>query len=294
MLRLLIRLCMQRPSLFRVQFFVRIGLIVLLLSAGLRLTAHELPEGEARYLGNEGVMVSVAGHKVLLDAFYSQSFATYTLVPDRLMADMINGRPPYHDVAAVFISHVHGDHFSVAPLLKFLEAQPQVQVFAPAQVYERLQAAGVSAQVLARIQAFDLAPGDAPRSVAFAGLEIDVAALPHAGGERMAEVRNLIYRVSLDAQHTFVHLGDAAAQREGFAALEAFWSARDVDTAFPPYWFFADPSGRNLIDEFVAADQVIAIHVPAAARGQGDEWRARLEVDLFTDPGEFRRLLHQH
>jgi L-ascorbate metabolism protein UlaG (beta-lactamase superfamily) len=285
---------MRQVSLNAAQHFAQLGLLAMMLIGAYQAGAHELPEGEARYLGNEGVMVSVAGHKVLMDAFYSQSFATYTLVPDRLMADMINGRPPYHDIAAVFISHVHGDHFSVAPLLKFLAAQTEVQVFAPQQVYERLQAADVSADVLARVEAFDLAPGDAPRSVAFAGLEIDVAALPHAGGERMADVRNLIYRVSLDAQHTFMHLGDAAAQRDGFVALESFWAARDVDTAFPPYWFFADPSGRNLIDEFVAADQVIAIHVPAAALGQGDEWRARLEVDLFTDPGEFRRLRHEH
>jgi L-ascorbate metabolism protein UlaG (beta-lactamase superfamily) len=239
-------------------------------------------------------MVSVAGHKVLMDAFYSQSFATYTLVPDRLMGDLINGRPPYHDISAVFISHVHGDHFSVAPLVRFLAAQPQVRVFAPQQVLDRLQAAAVNQDLLARVQAFALKPGDTPRTITFAGLEIDVAALPHAGGERMAQVRNLVYRVSLDAQHTFVHLGDAAAERAGFVALEAFWSARDVDTAFPPYWFFADPSGRSLIDEFIAAYQVIGVHVPAAASGRGDDWRARLEVDLFTDPGEFRRLRHQH
>lgn len=289
-----IRLCMPRPSSNCVQRLLRFGLVGLLLLGARQLIAHELPEGEARYLGNEGVLVSVAGHRVLMDAFYSQSFATYTLVPDRLMADLISGRPPYHDISAVFISHVHGDHFSVAPLVRFLEAQTTVAVFAPQQVFERLQSAGVSADVLARVQAFDLAPGDTPRSVEFADLEIDVVALPHAGGERMAQVRNLIYRVSLDAQHTFVHLGDAAAEREGFAALAAFWSARDVDTAFPPYWFFADPNGENLIAEFIAAGQVIGIHVPAAARGQGDEWRARLEVDLFTDPGEFRRLSHQH
>lgn len=292
--RLPIQPYMLRIRFSPVQRSVRISVFAVLLITGVRLAGHELPEGEARYLGNEGVMVSVAGQKVLMDAFYSQSFATYTLVPDRLMADMINGLPPYDDIAAVFISHVHGDHFSVAPLLQFLKAQTQVAVFAPQQVYERLQSAGVSEDVLARVRSFELEPGDPPRSVTFAGLEIDVAALPHAGGERMAQVRNLIYRISLDSQHTFVHLGDAAAQREAFAALDAFWKVRDVDTAFPPYWFFADPSGGNLIAEFIAADQVIAIHVPAAARGQGDEWRARLEVDLFTDPGEFRRLRHQH
>lgn len=269
-------------------------LMALAAAAALPAAAHEQPAGEARYLGNEGVLVAVAGHKVLVDAFYSQSFSTYALVPQRLVDDMISGRPPYDNIAAVFVSHVHGDHFSPAPMLAYLRAQPRVQLFCPQQVLEKLQQAGAAEDILARVNAVDLAPGDAPELLKSGDLEIDVVALPHAGGERMADIRNLSFRVALGDAHTFVHLGDAAVDQQAFAGLAAFWAARSIDTAFPPYWFLGDENGTKLLRDHLAPNQVIGIHVPAAAAGQGDAWRAQLGADLFTDPGEFRRLEHQH
>lgn len=265
-----------------------------LIAASQQGHAHQQPTGEARYLGNEGVMVAVAGHKVLVDAFYAQSFATYTLVPEHLVSDMISGRPPFDDVAAVFVSHVHGDHFSAAPMLAYLRAQTQVRVFCPQQVFDKLQQAGAGVDVLNRITALDLAPGDAPKLLSSNDLEIGVVALPHAGGARMADVRNLSFRVTLGERHTFVHLGDAAVDRPAFARQELFWAARGVDTAFPPYWFLDDEAGLTLLQDYLAPGQSIGIHVPAAAAGQGDAWREQLGADLFTDPGEFRRLEHEH
>jgi L-ascorbate metabolism protein UlaG (beta-lactamase superfamily) len=271
-----------------------ISLLIAFIVAGHGVSAHEQPMGEARYLGNEGVLVAVAGHKVLVDAFYAQSFSTYSLVPERLVTDMMSGRPPYNDVAAVFVSHVHGDHFSPAPMLAYLRAQPQVRLFCPTQVLDKLRQSGADAELLNRVTAFDLAPGDAPATQRSGALEIDVVALPHAGGARMADVRNLSFRVSLGNNHTFIHLGDAAIDKPAFARQADFWAARNVDTVFPPYWFLGDETGLSLLADFLAPGQVIGIHVPAAATGQGDAWRAQLGADLFTDPGEFRRLAHQH
>ena len=277
-----------------VSAFVAMTLSIAAVAAAIDVRAHEQPVGEARYLGNEGIMVAVAGHKVLVDAFYAQSFATYTLVPEHLVADMISGRPPFDDVAAVFVSHVHGDHFSAAPMLAYLRAQPQVRVFCPQQVFDKLQQAGAGGDVLDRITALDLAPGDDPEFLSSNDFEIGVVALPHAGGARMADVRNLSFRVTLGGSHTFVHLGDAAVDRPAFARQELFWAARGVDVAFPPYWFLDDEVGLRLLQDYLAPGQSIGIHVPAAAAGQGDAWREQLGADLFTDPGEFRRLEHQH
>jgi L-ascorbate metabolism protein UlaG (beta-lactamase superfamily) len=192
----------------------------------LSANAHQQPVGEARYLGNEGVLVVVEGQKILLDAFYSQGFGTYALVPERVVSDMLDGRPPYDQVSAVFVSHVHGDHFSVAPMLAYLRAQPDVLLFCPRQV----AAATDEVQILERIRAIGLAPGETPQSIKSGPLDIDVAALPHAGGERMADVRNLVFRISLANKHTLVHLGDAAIDVKAFSELSRFWQARDVDT----------------------------------------------------------------
>ena len=53
-----------------------------------------------------------------------------------------------------------------------------------------------------------------------------------------------------------------------------------------------DEVGRRILDERIKADQVIGIHVPARAQGQGDAWRDQLKGDLFTDPGEARAVPH--
>ena len=277
-----------------VSAFVAMTLSIAAVAAAIDVRAHEQPVGEARYLGNEGIMVALAGHKVLVDAFYAQSFSTYPLVPEHLVTDMISGRPPFDNVAAVLVSHVHGDHFSPAPMLAYLRAQPQVRVFCPQQVFDKLQQAGAGLDILERVTAIDLAPGDAPEQLHSGDLEIDVVALPHAGGARMADVRNLSFRVTLGNRHTFVHLGDAAVDRPAFARHQLFWAARRVDTAFPPYWFVDDETGLRLLQDYLAPGQTIGIHVPAAAAGQGDAWRDQLGADLFTDPGEFRRLEHRH
>jgi len=255
--------------------------------------AHELT-GDSRYLGNEGIMVTVGKRKLLLDAFYAQSFDTYALVPDHMVSAMLAGTPPYDGIDLVFVSHVHGDHFSVAPMLAFLNNQPDVHLICPQQVLDRLQAEGLAAPLAERITAIDIAPGDSAETLLLADVQIEAVALPHAGGERMADIRNLAYRIVPAQGYAFVHLGDAAVDTAAFAALEEFWRARRVQSVFPPYWFFADETGRGLLQEYLPAGQVIGIHVPAVAVGDGERWRSQLDADLFTDPGESRPLIHQH
>ena len=273
-------------------------LSILLLSIALGFTAdsHAHDEiGEARYLGNEGVLVTFGETKVLFDAFYSDSYGTYLLVPAADRAAMLRGAPPYDGITAVFVSHVHGDHFTAKPTLDYLRAHPGVRLHGPQQVADAL-AAEVAADdpVLARIVAYDLQPGDSARASSADGLDIDAVAIPHAGGVRMQNVRNLVFRVTLNESTTVMHLGDSAANRDAFAAQRSHWAAKRIAAAFPPYWFLEDPDGLAILNEHIDADHVIGIHVPAEAVGQGEAWRTRAGGDLFTDPGESRQLNHTH
>ena len=76
----------------------------------------------SRHTTNEGILVSACGSKILFDAFYEDSYGQYLLVPDEIRAALMSGEPPYDDIDAVFVSHVHGDHFSPAPTLAYLGA----------------------------------------------------------------------------------------------------------------------------------------------------------------------------
>ncbi len=262
-----------------------------ILAACLWLAPGWAHETEALYLGNEGVLVSHGGTKVLFDAFYSEGHGLYVLVSGDTRADLIAGRPPFDGIDAVFVSHVHGDHFSPEPTLAYLRAQPRVRLFASLQVIDVLYAVAgdEDASLLKRLTAFDLEPGDPPQSATVGEIRIDVAAISHSGGERHAHIRNLAFRAKLGDWPTVLHLGDAETDRAQFAGLKSHWDAARADIALPPYWFFGRDAGWEILD-LIDADRVIGIHVPAEAIGQGEQWRRQAGADLFTDPGEVRRI----
>lgn len=259
--------------------------LLLLSSAAL---AHD-PAGRATYLGNEGVLVARGQTKVLFDAFYTNSYGQYTLVPLLIAKAMLNAEPPYDGIDAVFVSHVHDDHFSAGPTAEYLRAHPEVVLYASQQVMDvMVRDLGADDPLLTRVTAVELAPTDAPRSFAVGDLQIDVVAIPHAGNR--PEIQNLAWRVTLDEQTTVIHFGDAGTVAEHFDRHAEHFAKRRASVAFPPYWFYADEAGKAIIDRHFNADQVIGVHVPAAATGHGDAARARFGGDLFTDPGESRDL----
>lgn len=244
----------------------------------------------ATYLGNEGVMVARGGTKILFDAFYANSYGQYALVPDDISAAMMSGAEPYDDINAIFVSHVHGDHFTAAPAIAYLRAQPGVSLYGSVQVVEAISAAGIAEDdpLMERIHGFDLSPEDKAERFDIGALSVDVVAIPHAGNR--PNIQNFAWRVTLGDRTTVIHLGDAGTVRADFERHRDHFSAKKTDAAFPPYWFFGDDAGEAILEDILTADQSIGVHVPARAAGNGDQWRAQAGGDLFTDPGETRDL----
>lgn len=270
--------------------------ISLLLIALLSFEAqtHDL-ESQARYLGNEGVLVEHGDVKVVFDAFYANSYDRYVLVAPETSASLQAGNPPFDSVDAVFVSHIHGDHFSVEPTLAYLRAQPTVKLFASTQVVDALKraASGDDDPLLQQLNPIDLQPGSPPLSLSLGAVEIDVVAIPHSGGARMADVSNLAFRVTLHGGPTVLHMGDADANDAHYAPLQDHWDARTTHIAFPPYWFFANKAGEFIMKQRIRARHNVGIHVPSEAIGNGAWWREKAKGDLFTDPGEVRVIPYQ-
>lgn len=250
--------------------------------------AHD-PQARATYLGNEGVLVARGQTKVLFDAFYSNSYeGTYLLVPEAISAAMLAGEPPYDGIDAIFVSHVHGDHFTAAPAIEYLRAHPSVPLYGSPQTRQAIvEEIGAEDPLLARVIAVEQAPEDAPTRLEIEGLLIEVVAIPHAGDR--PEIQNLSWRVTLDGATTVTHFGDAGTVPEHFERHAEHFAARRSQAAFPPYWFF-DAQGRAIMQRHFNAEQIIGVHVPASAAGHGEAARARVGGDLFTDPGESREL----
>ena len=74
----------------------------LVLGSGERVWAHE-SAGAARYLGNEGVLVTLGEVKVLFDAFYADSYGSYVLVSESDREKLMNDKPPFDGIDAIFV-----------------------------------------------------------------------------------------------------------------------------------------------------------------------------------------------
>ena len=269
---------------------IKTWLTLLLTICGALAMAHD-PAARATYLGNEGVLVIRGDTKVLFDAFYADSYGQYALVPDAMFKAMMAGDPPYDGIDAVFVSHVHGDHFTAKPAIRYLRRHPKVRLYGSRQTFDAIAASIPSDDpILRRVVVADIRPHDAAKQFHVGDIDIEVVAIPHAGGRSRADIQNLSWRVTLDDDTTVIHFGDAGTNKPDFDRHGEHFKAKRADAAFPPYWFFGNEEGEAIMRNYMDAGRIIGIHVPAAAIGNGDVRRQRAGGDLFTDPGERREL----
>ena len=248
--------------------------------------AHPVDPTQATYLGNEGIMVSDGDSTILFDPLYPNGFGIYQMVPDATRQALMAGNAPYDDVDAIFISHMHPDHFSVDEIILYLEQHQDVRLYAPTQAVDWMREETENEAIFDRVIGVPLERLDAPLSYQEGALIIDVVRIPHAGWPARADVSNLVWRVTLADGVTVMHLGDADPDDAHYAAHADHWTRTQTDTAYPPYWFFVSDQGRDIVDSRLNAATATGIHVPI-------DLPTDLFVtgrDFFHKPGETRTL----
>lgn len=248
----------------------------------------------AHYMANEALMVVHGDTKVMFDPIYKNSYNNYMLLPEEMEAALFAGEAPYDDLDAIFISHYHGDHFTPEDVLRFMNARPDVDMYAPSQAVVALRAIATDAdqRIFDRVKSVDLEYKDAPVTLIVDNLEIEAVRIPHSGWPTgRLDIANIVWRVTLDDATTVIHLGDADANDVHFATDPEFWSSNQPDMAFPPYWFYSSQDGLNILNSRIGAEQSVGIHVPAAMSNDASLRPPELrDVDLFTVPGETRTI----
>lgn len=255
--------------------------------------AHDQKPAEpyARYIANEGVLVVDGDTKILFDPLFHDSYGQYRLPSAADRAAMMAGAPPFDGVDLVFVSHAHGDHFDAADLNAYLAANRGAILVAPAQAVAQLRsAAGWDDALAARIRNIRLALGDPPAELSLNGVDISATRIPHAGWPNRAEVENLVYRVSLSAAATVMHLGDADANDGHYAPYAAHWAQRETHMGFPPYWFFGSTEGLAILKDRLRMKRAVGVHVPARVPSGLAAAREQTGVDFFAEPGEIRTI----
>ena len=254
------------------------------------------PSGSAtaQYLANAAVLVTNGATKVVFDPLFRNDFEIYERVPESMERALFAGELPFDGLDAVFISHYHEDHFSAVDVLRLLEARPDLRLYAPAQAVAGMRdiSAGRLDAVMARVNAIALQYRDAPVSLQHGTLLVEAVRVPHSGWPaRLQQVENIAFRVTLDAETTVVHLGDADASDAHFAHDVSYWSQRRTDVAFPPYWFFLSEGGRQVLERRIAPTRSIGMHVPADVPNRPADRAPELRGhELFTEPGEVRAI----
>lgn len=248
--------------------------------------------GTVTYLANEGALVASGGAKILFDPLFDEGFGQYRLMPDAMHDALMAGEAPFDDVDAVFVSHYHGDHFSARMMLAYLEAQPTVRLYAPAQAVAELQNLDAYGDVAGRVVGIALDETGVPERMQLDDVEIMVIRVPHSGWPtRRTEVENLVFRVTLADGATVAHFGDADANPEHFEPGRESWTSPRTDLAMPPYWFQLSAGGRAILDDVVRPATTVGTHVPVNVPAERAAREPELRnVDLFIEPGETRTI----
>ena len=241
----------------------------------------------ARYLGNEGVLVARGDTKILFDAFYAESFGgEYSLVREPDQSAMMQSQPPFDGVDAIFISHIHPDHFNSRLTIAYMRANPAVRLYAGIDVVGAIRAADASSDpLMKRVVPVHVVPGAEPQRFSVDGLEIEAFPIPHNGG---GPTPNYAFRVALDQRTSVFHLGDADPADRHYAPYQGDFDARPTDVAFPPYWMLLDASGKRVLEQRIRPRKVIGIHAGSEVRADPDRARSEAGSDLFVEPGEKR------
>ena len=281
---------------FSMKCFFGYFLALLLVFGGANAQSSETHQviSNARYLANEGLMVTNGDTKVLFDPLFRNSAGHYQLLPGDMKEALFAGTSPFDGVDAVFISHYHGDHFSPEDILRLLKEQPGVHLYAPSQAVEGLrEVAGEKDELIfERVTPVELAYKDAPVTLNSENLLIEAVRIPHSGWPiRRLDVENISWRVTLNDSTTVVHMGDADPNDVHFARDGLYWDKRKTHMAFPPYWFFDSTYGQGILKNRIRAGHNVGIHVPVSMPDEPARRPAELQgFDLFTKPGESREI----
>ena len=280
--------------------FIRLSHILLLVLFSMAFTYAQADDpttavSRAQYMANEGLMVVEGDTKVVFDPLFRNSYGQYQLLPKEMEEALYSGQPPFDGIDAVFISHYHGDHFSPADILRLLQEQPGIHLYAPAQAVDGLRSVSGTddEKVFERVTAIELAYKDTPVTLAMDSLLIEAVRIPHSGWPNgRLDVENISWRVTLNENTTVLHMGDADPNDVHFARDAAYWDKRHTHMAFPPYWFFTTNHGPGILENRIKPGHSVGVHVPVSISKDPSLRQQDLRnVDLFTEPGEIRDIL---
>lgn len=213
---------------------------------------------EITYIANAGVMIEHAGKKVLIDAHHNKGNPLYQPVKWNVLEKMVNGMKPFHRVDLILTTHMHADHFDAASVGEHLFYSKNTKFLASAQVTALLaKEHKYFDKIKAQVETIN--PGwKFSNEIDIDGIQVKVIGMKH-GSMKFASLQNMGYVIKI-GKYTFLHIGDADGSEENFESFHL--NLEGIDFAFVPYWFLTYKPFNKIMDEYILAGRIIAVHIP--------------------------------
>lgn len=212
---------------------------------------------QLQYVANAGVLLTIDGRKLLIDAPIRDGIPPYTTSSPEERGRLEGAQPPYDNVSAILVTHWHEDHFSPEAVAAHLRSDARTVLISSNEVVERVRAVAADLPP-SRFRPVTPSPGSAT-AVDLDGLRVHVLRIRHNPTRRMPE-QHVGFLV--EGSRTVLHVGDAETTTGNFAVLNGL--AR-VDLALLPFWFLTDDvTAATTVDIAIRPRESVGIHLPSS------------------------------
>jgi L-ascorbate metabolism protein UlaG (beta-lactamase superfamily) len=220
-----------------------------------------------RYVANAGVMLTIDGTTVLIDAPIREGIPPYATASADEQRRLERATAPYDVVDAILVTHWHEDHFSADAILEHLRHNRRAVLISSREVVDRVRAR--ASDLADRFVGLTPQQGDSA-VVSVGALKVHVLRARHNPTRRWPE-EHVAFLV--EGSQTALHTGDAELTPENFAVLRRL---PKVNIALLPYWHLLNEKTlASTVVPLIRADRVLGMHLPRA-----DAEKARRELQL--------------
>jgi L-ascorbate metabolism protein UlaG (beta-lactamase superfamily) len=232
------------------------------------------------YIANEGVLIKVAGKRVLIDGLHRKYRDAYAFPPDDLRAELEGAKGVYGKIDLLLVSHLHGDHFHPQSVGLHLKNNPKSVLASSPQIIEGIKKDFGEFEKI-KAQAKEI-PHEWKKSSEkdFDGIKVKFLGLRH-GSERFKWIENLGHLIEIGGKK-FLHIGDADMTAENFSVYQL--DKENIDVAILPYWFLLSEKGRNLVKTQFNPKKIVAVHISPNDAGEVSETLKKYysDITVFT------------
>lgn len=212
---------------------------------------------QIRYVANAGVMLTLDGQKVLIDAPIREGIEPYATPSADERQRLEHATAPYDNVSAILVTHWHEDHFSAEATAEHLRHDSRAVLISSREVVERVRKVAPELPAT-RFRGVTPPPGES-HLVPVGTLKIHVLRAKHNPVRRWPE-EHVVFVVQ--GSRSVIHTGDAALEPDAFVTKAAL---PPIDLAIVPFWHLTNDVNRTqTIEGRMRAGSALGMHLPQA------------------------------